>query len=53
MEYKVFFVDGDVHFIKGTMKHFDNTFWFYGEDGIIKYIIPESQIKYIEVRGEN
>ena len=49
LKYKIFFTDGSFLTIKGTIKNIDNVFHFYGEDKIIKFIIPVSQVKYIEV----
>ena len=46
---KIFFTDGSFLTMKGTIKNIDNVFHFYGEDKSIKFIIPVSQVKYIEV----
>lgn len=48
-KYTIHFTDGGVLMGKGTIDNQNNSFLLYGEDQIIKYIIPESQIKYIEV----
>lgn len=48
LKYTIHFIDGGVLKIKGTIEHVNNVFLLYGEDRVIKYIIMESQIKYIE-----
>jgi len=49
LKYTIHFTDGGVLPVKGAFENIDNIFSFYGEDKIIKYMIPVSQIKYIEV----
>ena len=49
LKYKIFFTDGSFLRREGTSKNIDNVFHFYGEDKIIKFIIPVSQVKYSEV----
>lgn len=48
-ECTIHFTDGGVLTVKGTIDNQNNSFLLYGEDKLLKYIIPESQIKYIEV----
>ncbi len=48
-KYTIHFTDSGVLTTKGTIENVNNVFLFYGEDKIVKYMIPVSQIKYIEV----
>lgn len=48
MEFTIYFTDGGVLTIKGTIDSHDGIFRLYGEDKMLKYIIPTLQVKYIE-----
>lgn len=49
LKYTIFFTDGGTLGHKGTIKIIDNVFHFYGEDKIVRLLIPVSQVKYIMV----
>lgn len=49
LKYQIFFTDGGTLKHIGTIKVMDNVFNCFGDDGLIRLLIPMYKVKYIEV----
>lgn len=49
LKYTIFFIDGGTLGHIGTIKTLEESFHCYGEDMIVRLIIPVRQVKYIRV----
>lgn len=50
LEYIIYFADGGRLGHIGTIKVFDNVFNCFGNDGLIRLLIPIEKVKYIKIR---